>query len=94
MLEWVLKLPDIGIKEAVCADGCPVDTLILGFQHQAHDDLSTTAGGLNLISPAGRRFAVAVGSVCKASPAVLTSLTGPLGDSMLANPAALSYFRD
>ena len=84
MLEWILELPIAATEKPFFADACPVGRLTLAPHQQAQAGLSTTTGGLSVISAADRCFEAAVGSVCEALPVVLASLKDPLGDSGLA----------
>ena len=83
MLEWILELPIAATEKPFFADVCAVGRLTLTPHQQAQAGLSTTAGGLSVMSAADRCFTATVGSVCEALPVVLTSLKDPLGDSGL-----------
>ena len=62
--------------------GCQDNRLRLKSYQQAQARLSTGAGGLGLASAALRRFSASLGNLDSTLPAVVASLTGPLGEAM------------
>ena len=86
MVQWALEkgmeLEGTQGEEEFFDDGCQDNHLRLKSYQQAQARLSTGAGGLGLASAALRRFSASLGNLVSTLPAVVASLTGPLGEAM------------
>ena len=67
-------------RDSFFADESPLVRLTFTPNQQAQAGLSSTAGGLRLMSVVDRRFVAVVGSLCGALHVACVSLKAPVGD--------------
>ena len=86
MVQWALER-GMGIEgtegeEEFFQQGCQDTNLKLRPHQRAQTRLSTGAGGLGLSSAVMRRFSASLGNLISTLPAVIATLSGPLGESV------------
>ena len=86
MVMWTLEtgmgLANTEDEEEFFGEGCPTANLRLRPYQQDQARLSTGAGGLGLPSAVLRRFSASMGNLISTLPAVIATLSGPLGESV------------